>query len=98
MQIVACLFDPAQKARIICQPIFKPFLLRFKTNQHSGRLAVACDDDLLHFSFAKIAREIVLDFGEWTSLHSGFANCASHESASDLATIAKIWTAVFVTS
>jgi hypothetical protein len=48
---------------------------------------VTRDDDFLRLGLTKIARQIVLDFGEWNFLHSGFPNCASHDSASDVATI-----------
>ncbi len=98
MQIVARLFDSAQKSRIIFKPVFKPVIFRFKANQYPSRLAVTRDDDFLYFSFAEIPGEIVLDLGERNFLHSGFANRASHKSASDLATIASIWTLVSVTS
>jgi hypothetical protein len=89
VQTFAGLLDPAQKSGIVLQSIFKLIFFRFKTDQHSGWLAVARDHDLLRFGLAEIPRQIVLDFGERNFFHSGFPNCASHESASSLVTIAK---------
>src|SRR6266852_5521886 len=85
-------FNSAQKARVVFKAVFEPIFFRREPNQHPGRLAVARNDDLLRLSFAKITRQIVLDFGQRNFLHAGFANCASHCLASDLATIAKIST------
>src|SRR5712692_2605244 len=76
------------------ETVFEPVLFRFETDQHARRFAVARDDDLLRLCLSKKPRQIVLDFGQWNFLHSGFANCASHDSASDLATIAKTSTVV----
>ena len=76
------------------ETIVEPVLLRFEPDQHAGRLAMTRYNDLLRLSFSKIAGQIVLDFRDRDLLHSGFANCASHDSASDLATIANTWTVV----
>src|SRR5258708_45828 len=97
LQTVAGLFDRAKKSRIFFEPIFKPILFRFETDQDSGRLAVTRDNDLLRLGLAKIPRQIVLDLRERNLLHAGFANRASHESASDLVTIAKTSMVVSVT-
>ncbi len=83
------LIDTAQEARVMFQTIFEPIVFGSESDQHASRLAITRDDDLLPLSLAKIARQIVLDFGERNFLYSGFPNCASRKSASDLATIAK---------
>src|SRR6266480_7749074 len=80
------------------ETVFEPVFFRFKTDQHARRLAVAGDDDLLRLCLSKEPRQIVLDFGQWNFLHSRSANCASHDSASDLATTAKTSTVVPETS
>jgi hypothetical protein len=59
---------------------------------------MARDDDLLRLRLPKKPRQIVLDFGERNLLHSGFPNCASHDTASDLVTIAKTSTVAPETS
>ena len=70
------------------EPIFEPVLLGLETDQHACRFAMTRDDDLLRLSLTKMSRQIVFDFGERNFLQAGFPNCASHDSASDLATIA----------
>ena len=97
-QAVPRLLDTAQEARVMFEAVFEPVLFRPEADQHARRFAVARDDDLLRLCLSKKARQIVLDFGQWDFLHSGFANCASHDSASDLATIAKTSTVVPETS
>src|SRR5262249_104699 len=56
------------------------------------------DNDFLPLRLPKIAGQVVLDFRKRDLLHSGFPNCASHDSASDLATIANTSTVVPETS
>jgi hypothetical protein len=56
------------------------------------------DDDLSRLGLAKIAGQVVLDFGEGNFLNSGFPNCASYDSASDFATIANSRTVARETS
>ena len=55
------------------------------------------DDDLLRLGLTKITDRSSL-ISEAGLLHSGFPNCASHDSASDLATIANTWTVAPETS
>jgi hypothetical protein len=76
------------------ETVFEPVLFRFEADQDACRLAVTRDDDLLRLGLTKVARQIVLDVRERYFLHSRSPNCASHDSASDLATIAKISTVV----
>src|SRR6266568_4955316 len=94
LQAFARLVDSAQKARVVCKTILEPVVLRLETDQHPRRSAMAGNDDLLPLSLAKKAREIILDCGQRNFFHSRLANCASHASASDLATIAKTSTVV----
>src|ERR1700719_4110739 len=91
-QAAARLFDPLQKSRIAFQAIIKPGVFRLEADQYAGRFAVPCDDNLLRLRCAKKTGQVVLDFGQRNFLHSGLANRASHDSASDLATIARIST------
>jgi hypothetical protein len=97
-QAVPRLFDSTQKSRVILETVFKPVLLRLKADQHARRFAVARNNDLLRLCLSKKLRPVVLDLGKWNFFHSGLANCASHDSASDLATIAKTSTVVPETS
>src|SRR5271157_2132948 len=97
-QAFSRLFDTAQEARVMFQTVFEPIVFGFESDQHASRFAMTGDDDLLRLSLAKIARQVIFDFGERNFLHSGFPNCASHDSASDLATIAKTSTVVPETS
>src|SRR5712691_4584614 len=97
-QAVPRLFDTAQEARIMLETVFEPGLFGLEADQHACRLAMARDDDFLRLCLAKESRQIVFDFCQWNFLHSGSANCASHDSASDLATIAKTSTVVPETS
>jgi hypothetical protein len=46
------------------QAILEPVILLFESNQHTGRLAVTRDDNLLRFRLTKIAGKIILDLGE----------------------------------
>ena len=92
------LLDPAQKPGIVFESIVKPVFLRFETDQHSGRLAVVRDDDLLRLGLAKMPGQIVLDFGERNFLHLGIFELGEPGVASGLVTIAKTWTVVPVTS
>jgi hypothetical protein len=55
-QTVPGLLDTSQKARIMFEAIFEPFLFRLKTDQHAGRFAVARDDDFLRFRFSEEPR------------------------------------------
>ena len=77
-QALSRLIDTARDARVMFQTIFEPFLFGFKSDQHASRFAVTRDDDLMRLRLAKIAGQIVLEFGERDFLHSGFPNCASH--------------------
>src|SRR5712671_5679315 len=81
------LFDTTQEAGVLFETIFEPVLLGLKADQYARRFAMAGDNDLFFLRLAKIARQIVLDFGERNFPHSGFPNCASHDQASDFATI-----------
>ncbi len=83
------LLNAPQEPRIVFKPILEPIVLRFEANKQSRRLTVTGNDNFLAFRFAKIARQIILDFRERNFLHSGLANCASHDTASLLVTIAK---------
>jgi hypothetical protein len=76
-QALPRLCDAAQEAGVMLQAVSEPFLFGCESDQHAGRLAVTGDDDFLCSSLAKIARQIVLDFGERIFLRSGFPNCAS---------------------
>ena len=69
--------------------VVEPILFRVKADQYAGRFAMARDNDLVRRRLSKKPRQIVFDFGQGNFLHSRLANCASHDSASDLATIAK---------
>src|SRR5712672_803403 len=80
-QAVPCLFDAAKEPRIMFEPVFEPVLFRLEADQHARRFAMARDDDLLLLRLSKKPRQIVLDFGEWNFLHSGFPR-ANHDSAS----------------
>src|SRR4051794_28383707 len=55
-QALLCLFDAAQKTRVVFEPIFEPVLLRLESNRHACRFSVTRDDDLLRLSLTKIAR------------------------------------------
>jgi len=80
------------------ETVIEPVLFRLEANQYTGWFAVPCDYDFLRLRFAKIAGQIIFDFGEGNLLYAGLPNCASHDSASDLDTIAKISTVVPETS
>ena len=80
------------------ETVIEPVFLRFEPDQHASWLAMARDDDLLRLGLAKIAGQIILDLREGNFLHSGLPNCASHDGASDLATIARTSTVVPETS
>ncbi|MEH2521382.1 hypothetical protein V1279_006955 [Bradyrhizobium sp. AZCC 1610] len=97
-QAAARLFDAAQEAWVMFETVFEPVILRFKADEHACRFTMTGYDDFLGRRLAKEARQIVLDFGQGDFLHAGFPNCASHNSASDLATIAKTSTVVPETS
>jgi hypothetical protein len=88
-QAVPCLFDAAQESRVMFETVFEPVIFRLEADQHARRFAMTRDDDLLRHCLSKKPRQIILDFGKGYFLHSGSANFASHDSASDLATIAK---------
>src|ERR1700728_213498 len=94
-QAFARFLDPPQKARIVLKPIFEPVVFRFKSDQHAGRLAVPCNDDVALGRFAQQMRQVVFYLGERDFPHAGFPNRASHVAASDLFTIAKISTVEF---
>jgi hypothetical protein len=83
-QTVPRLFDTTQEARVTFETVLEPVLFGFEADQDACRFAVTRDDDLVRLGLTKIPRQIVLD----VFLHSRFPNCASHDSASDLATIA----------
>jgi len=57
------MFDAAQKAPVVFEPVVEPVVLGREADEHSGRFPVAGDDDLLAFGFAQKPREIVLNFG-----------------------------------
>ena len=97
-EAIARLFDATQEAWVTFEAVFEPVFLGLKADQYAGRFAMARDDDLLGLGLTKIVRQIVLNFREWNFPHSGLPNCASHASASDFATIARIWTVVPDTS
>jgi hypothetical protein len=97
-QTVPRLFDTTEEARVMFETVLEPILFRFEADQEACRFAVTRDDDLLRLGLTKIPRQIVLDDRERYFLHSRFPNCASHESASDLATIAKTSTVMPDTS
>jgi hypothetical protein len=97
-QALPCRFNPAQKARIIFQSIIEPIIFRLKTNQYARWFAMPCDDDLLPLCLVQKSREIVLDLRQRNPPHARLPNCASHDSASDLATIANISTVETSTS
>ena len=97
-QAVPRLFNAPQEPRVMLEAVVVPILLRFEADQYTCRFAMTRDDDLLRFRLAKITGQVVLDLGEGHFLHSGFAHRASHDSASDLATIAKISTVAPETS
>jgi hypothetical protein len=46
----------------VFKPIFEPIILRFEADEESRRLAMTGNDNFLAFRFAKIARQIILDF------------------------------------
>jgi hypothetical protein len=62
-QALSRLLDAAQKRRIVFEPIIEPIVLGPEADQHSGRFAVASNDDLLGLGFAQKPREIVFDLG-----------------------------------
>jgi hypothetical protein len=97
-QAAARLFNAAQEAWVMFETVFEPVVFRFKADQHARRFTVTGYDDFLGLRLAQVSRQIVLDFGQGDFLHPGFPNCASHDSASDLATIAKTSTVVPETS
>jgi len=49
------LLDAANKARVMLEAVIEPVLLRFESDQHTRRLAMARDHDLLRLGLAKIA-------------------------------------------
>src|SRR5215472_9742872 len=85
-------FDPLQETWVVFQLIIEPVVFGLEADQHSGRLPVAGDDDLALSSLAQIAREVALELGQRNLPHWGLAYRASHGSASDLGTIARIST------
>src|SRR6266571_9297899 len=91
-QTLARGLDPLKKARIMFQPEVEPVVLGLEADQNPRRFAVTGDHDLLFLRLSEKFRQIVLYLGERYFLHQGFPNCASHDSASDLATIARIST------
>jgi hypothetical protein len=91
-------FDPCKESRIVFQPVIEPVVLRTEADQHTGGLAVAGNDDLLILGLAQKAREIVFHLGQRNLFHARSPNCASHDSLSDLATIARISTVAPETS
>src|SRR5260370_57002 len=86
------LLDPGEKPGVVLQPVIEPILLRGKADQYPRRLAISRDHDLRFLRLAQKTREIILHRGQRDPLHSGSPNCASHASASDLATTARIST------
>lgn len=97
-QIPSCFTDPRKEARVMLKAIVKPFVFRLKADQDAGGSAVAGYYDLLLLGFSKEARKVVLDLGKWNSLYCRSPNCASHDSASDLTTIARTSTVGPLTS
>jgi hypothetical protein len=97
-QAVSRLFNSPQEPWVMFETVLEPVFLGSEADQHACRLAMTRDDDLLRLCFSKKARQIILDLGQGDFLHSGFPNCASHKSASDLRTIARTSTVVPDTS
>ncbi len=46
------------------QTVIQPIIFAGKTDEHPGRLAVSCYDNLLRLRFVEEAREIIFNFGE----------------------------------
>jgi hypothetical protein len=88
-QALSRLFNTPQKPGIFFKAILKPVVFGLEADQNAGRFAVARDDDFLSLSFAKESGQVILDLRKGDFLHSGLANCVSHNSVSDLATIAR---------
>ena len=57
------LFDAAQQARVVFEPIIEPVILGPEADQHADQFPVRGNDDLLAFGFARKPREVVVDFG-----------------------------------
>jgi hypothetical protein len=95
---LARLIYAPQESRIVLEPILEPIVFRSEADQYSSRLAMTRNDDFLTFRLAEVTRQIVFDFGERNLFHSGFPNCANHESASLFMTIARTWTVFPITS
>src|SRR5262249_41943529 len=93
-QAVPRLLDSMEKAGVMLQAVVEPVLFRFEADQNTRTLSMRRDDDLVGLCLTKIAGQIIFDFGERNFLPSGFPNCASHDSASDLRTIANTSTLV----
>ncbi len=56
-------FDPAEKAGIGLEPVLEPVVPRLEADQHTGRFAVARDDDFLPSGLTQEAREVIFDLG-----------------------------------
>jgi hypothetical protein len=95
-QAIPCLFNALQEAGS-CSKRYSNQSFS-DSNPINTPAAVTCDDNLLRLGLTKVARQIILDLGERDLFHSGFPNCANHDSAADLATIARTSTVVRETS
>jgi hypothetical protein len=98
----------------LCRPLIADLDLRARTAGHvradirtshpqtriRSILQPACHGARSRFGFMKVMRQLAVDHGQRFFSHSFFRlpNCASHNSASDLATIAKTSTLVTATS
>ena len=94
----AALPAPREESGIVPEPVVEPVAPRLKPDGHPGGLPVTRDDHRPILGLPQVAREIVLHLGEGSFLHSGLPNWASHDSASDLATMARTSTVSRVTS
>src|SRR5215207_11676986 len=55
-QAIPRLFNATQETRVMFETVVKPVVFRLEPNQHTSRLAMPCNNDLLRFRLAKIAR------------------------------------------
>src|SRR5260370_30577841 len=92
LQMLSRPFDSLEKARVVFQAIVEPVIFGLEADQHSGRLSMAGDDDLVLLGFSQKAREVVLEFGERNLPPLGLSYRASHRATFYLGTIAQIST------
>ena len=64
LQRLSCLGYASEKLRIVLQTIVEPIVLGLEANQHTGRLSVPRDQDLLGLGQAQKSRQIILDLSE----------------------------------